>query len=190
MSCLRNRKQRDSCFVQNKEKIFIPTNVSFHKSSGRMCVWDRAGGVIPAPKICLLVMGKLLEGRGSVPLSGLFTNQSAVDSLWMKKLSSLPTDVTHEWTPPPPTPSEGKSELRDTQLEEWEEVLPSPPMLSDSPSSRTNLSTGGVLSLDSPLTWRNIRKLTFIRPPAVSLLPAVYKCVCFLIFLIVLRESS
>lgn len=93
----------------------------------------------------------------------------------------------------PPTPSEGKSELRDTQLEEWEEVLPSPPMLSDSPSSRTNLSSGGVLSLDSPLTWRNIRKLTFIRPPAVSLLPAVYECVCvlfnfFLIFSVILEE--
>lgn len=111
MSCLRNGKQRDSCFVQNKEKIFIPTNVSFHKSSGRMCVWDRAGGVIPAPKICLLVMGKLLEGRGSVPLSGLFTNQSAVDSLWMKKLSSLPTDVTHEWTPPPPPPPPVKARV-------------------------------------------------------------------------------
>lgn len=38
---------------------------------------------------------------------------------------------------------------RDTQLEEWEEVLPSPPMLSlpDSLSSKRNLTAGGVLSL-------------------------------------------
>lgn len=101
MSCLRNRKQRDSCFVQNKEKIFIPTNVSFHKSSGRMCVWDRAGGVIPAPKICLLVMGKLLEGRGSVPLSGLFTNQSIVYE-WKSWVVYLLMSHTSEPPHPPP----------------------------------------------------------------------------------------
>lgn len=33
-------------------------------------------------------------------------------------------------------------------MEEWEEVLPSPPMLSDSLSSRTNLTGSGALSLD------------------------------------------
>lgn len=134
------------------------------------------------PKSASLWWVNCLKG-GAACLSrvSLPTSRQSIVYEWKSWVVYLLMSHTSE-PPPPPTPSEGKSELRDTQLEEWEEVLPSPPMLSDSPSSRTNLSTGGVLSLDSPLTWRNIRKLTFIRPPAVSLLPAVYKCVCFLIF--------
>ncbi len=57
-------------------------------------------------------------------------------------------DVTHSVT------QRRQSELRDTQLEEWEEVLPSPPMLSD--SLRRNLTSGGVSSLDFERTSSGI----------------------------------
>lgn len=64
-------------------------------------------------------------------------------------------------------PSCRQSKLRDTQMEEWEEVLPSPPMLSDSLSSRTNLTSSGVLSLDVKLYQRNITGLTLVESRAL-----------------------
>lgn len=51
----------------------------------------------------------------------------------------------------------------DTPMEEWEEVLPSPPMLSESLSSRTNL-TSGVLSLSSKVKQRIITEPTLLEP--------------------------
>lgn len=76
-----------------------------------------------------------------------------------------------------------QSELRDTQLEEWEEVLTSPPMRSDSP--RRNLTSGGVLSLDFERTSRNITGLTFSLffvcfKPRASLSLQQSTSVCFL----------
>lgn len=190
MSCLRNGKQRDSCFVQNKEKnIYSNKCIVSQKQWAYVCV-RQSRRSDPSTQKSLWWVNCLKGGAACLSRVSLPTSRQSIVYEWKSWVVYLLTSHTSEPPLPPPTPSEGKSELRDTQLEEWEEVLPSPPMLSDSPSSRTNLSSGGVLSLDSPLTWRNIRKLTFIRPPAVSLLPAVYKCVCFLIFLIVLRESS
>lgn len=62
-----------------------------------------------------------------------------------------------------------QSKLRDTQLEEWEEVLPSPPMRSD--SLRRTLTSSGLLSLGLWTHERNITGPTFIQATAVSLLP-------------------
>ncbi|KAK9532343.1 hypothetical protein VZT92_009731 [Zoarces viviparus] len=78
------------------------------------------------------------------------------------------SDVTHG------SPQCRQSELRDTQLEEWEEVLASPPMLPDSPGCRRNPTSSTVPSLDFfKLTSGIFNDTNFVQAAGVSSLPAV-----------------
>lgn len=78
-----------------------------------------------------------------------------------------------------------QSKLRDTQLEEWEEVLPSPPMRSD--SLRRTLTSSGLLSLGLWTHQRNITGPTSTQATTVSLPPPSVGLYSFWVELISLK---